>query len=74
MAWLLFIMIFTEFSRVNCFFFEWGGMGETFVQTYTFDLQARFETRFCHTGSFVTQIINKNKLVVVCTHLRPIAD
>ena len=62
------MMIFTEFSRVNCFFFEWGGMaGETFVQTGTFDLQARFETILSHW-------LNQHKLVVLCRHLRPIAD
>ena len=61
MTLLLFMMIFTEFSRVACFFFEWGGMGTTFVQTGTFDLHVRFETRFCHTGSFITHANHQPK-------------
>ena len=77
MTLLLFIMIlFMEFSRVACFFFEWGGMGETFVQTCTFDLHARFETRFCRTGSFITHANHQPKQARcgLYRHLRPIAD
>ena len=52
------MMIVTEFSRVNCLFFEQGVMGENVVQTGTFDLQARFETRFS-----VSHWLNQHKLV-----------
>ena len=77
MTLLLFIMIFTEFNRVSCFFFEWGGMGETFDQTGMFDLLDMHPSRhdsvtLAHSSHM--QIINQNNLVVVCRHLQPIAD
>ena len=53
MTWLLFMMIFTEFSPVNCFLLRigWHG-GNLSKQVHLTDLDARFETRFCHdTGS-----------------------
>ena len=77
MALLLCIKIFTEFSQVTCFFFEWGGMGQTFVQTGMFDLLDMHTSRHDSvTLAYLShmQIINENKLVVVCRHLRPIAD